>query len=67
MSGGARAPDARARASARTNCRATRMLCEHAGLIDGLRDGDAEAAEAEARNHVTAARRSYRADMVGPN
>jgi DNA-binding GntR family transcriptional regulator len=33
---------------------------EHAGLIEAIAAGDEEAAEAEARSHVTSARRSFR-------
>lgn len=40
--------------------RAPHSWSEHLGLIEAIAVGDEEAAEAEARNHVTAARLSFR-------
>lgn len=41
--------------------RAPHSWLEHLGLLEALSSGDEEAAEAEARSHVAAARRSFRA------
>lgn len=40
--------------------RAPHSWSEHAGLLQAIREGDADAAVIEARHHVTAARRSFR-------
>lgn len=44
--------------------RAAHSWSEHAGLIEAIGSGDEEAAEAEARSHVTSARRSFRAQIA---
>ena len=46
--------------------RAPHSWSEHAGLIEAIGAGDEEAAEAEARSHVAAARRSFRARIARP-
>ncbi len=46
--------------------RAPHSWSEHAGLLEAIREGDADAAEMEARHHVTAARRSFRSHSGSP-